>query len=187
MPKGADYKIIWSNTMQGYEVIHTPFHFPLHNEETLHSWLGMIDTFHFCSATNQTMTVRKETRKRGGEYYWYAYKRVGTEVKKRYLGKKSEITLLLLETVARQLVEPVEPSPVPSSQPQEPVRKPTLVFTKTLDSALHIYGFRSLPTKKDLVNRYRELSKKHHPDAGGLHEDMVAVNLAYDYLKRFLS
>jgi hypothetical protein len=186
MPKEADYKVIWSEALKGYEIIHTPFSFPLLNEETLHCWLDMIDTFHFCSPMGYTMTVCKEKRGRNGSY-WYAYKRAGVEVKKRYLGKKSEMTLTLLERVARQLVESVEPSPVPSSQPQEPVRKPTLVFTKTLDSALHIYGFRSLPTKKDLVNRYRELSKKHHPDAGGLHEDMVAVNLAYDYLKRFLS
>jgi len=184
MPKEADYKIIWSEVLKGYEIIHTPFSFPLLNEETLHCWLDMIDTFHFCSPMGYTMTVCKEKRGRNGSY-WYAYKRVGVEVKKRYLGKRSEMTLTLLETIARQLVESVVP-PSASPQPQESTRKPTFVFTNTLESALRIYGFRSIPHRRDLIGRYRELSKMHHPDMGGLHEDMVAINLAYDYLKRFL-
>lgn len=130
------------------------------------------------------MTLRKERKQRGAGY-WYAYKRINGKVCKKYLGTKEHIDLTLLETVARHFVEP-QPEPKPQAT-QPPPRTPTLTFTKTLDSALAIYGFASIPTKQELTVKYRELSKKHHPDAGGIHQDMVAVNLAYDYLKRCLS
>lgn len=180
MPKEADYQVVWRAAHQGYEIIHAPFSFPLTDTATLQHWLGRVDTFHFCSSTGQSLTVRKEAKQRGG-FYWYAYKRVGGKVQKKYLGGKSKITLAVLEEVARSFVEPIAPPQPP------PAPKPTLKFTKTLASALHIYGFARIPTKRDLIGRYRELSKQHHPDTGGLHEDMVAVNLAYDYLKKFVN
>ncbi|MBV9021736.1 MAG: hypothetical protein JOZ71_13600, partial [Ktedonobacteraceae bacterium] len=121
------------------------------------------------------------TKQRGGSY-WYAYKRVGEAVRKKYLGAESTITLALLEEVARYLGEPVPPP-----KPPPPPRQPTLPkFTKSLESALRIYGFAKVPTKQALQERYRALSKQHHPDRGGLHQDMVAVNLAYDFLQKFV-
>lgn len=172
MPKAAEYAIQWSQALAGYEIVHPPFSFPLKDTVTLQHWLERVDTFHFCSSTGHTLTVRKEAKQRGGGY-WYAYKRVNGIVQKKYLGGKSKVTLAGLEDIARYFVEPIPPP-----------RKPTLTFTRTLESALHIYGFVRIPSKKVLIDRYRELSKQHHPDVGGLHEDMVAVNLAYDYLKK---
>lgn len=184
MPKEADYQIVWSTTRQEYEIIHTPFSFPLKDTATLQDWLARVNTFHFCSPTGHTLTVRKESKQRGGSY-WYAYKRVNGRIQKKYLGAKSKITLTVLEEVARSVGEPLASPPPPTPKP--PPRQPTLPkFTRTLESALHIYGFGAIPTKHALLDRYRELSKKHHPDIGGLHEDMVAVNLAYDYLKKFV-
>ena len=180
MPKSADYRVEWSKTLDTYEIIHPPFSFPL-TPASWSGWLDMIETFHFCSLSGHTLTLRKEKKQRGTAY-WYAYKRVDGKVRKKYLGDKSKLDLETLETVARQLVEP-EPEPIK----QEPQRQPTLKFKKSLESALHIYGFSTLPTRKTLIVRYRELSKKHHPDTGGIHEDMVAVNLAYDYLKQYVA
>jgi len=176
MPRQAVYKVEWSDTLQGYEFIHAPFRYPLERNATLDYWLDVIDAFHFCSPTGHTLTLRKETKQRGGGY-WYAYKRVNGKVQKKYLGDKSKLDLETLEAVARQFVEPAPPPPPPPQQP-------TLKFTKSLESALHIYGFSTIPTRKALIVRYRELSKQHHPDIGGIHQDMVAVNLAYDYLKQ---
>jgi len=167
--------------MNGYELLHGPFSFSLAGADTIAYWLDRVETLSFCSSTGYSMTLRKERKQRGAGY-WYAYKRINGKVCKKYLGTKEHISLTLLETVARHFVEP-QPAPEPQTPPPPP-RKPTLTFTRTLDSALAIYGFRSLPTKRELTIKYRELSKKHHPDAGGMHQDMVAVNLAYDYLKK---
>jgi LuxR family maltose regulon positive regulatory protein len=179
MPKSAEYRVEWSSTLDGYEIIHTPFSFSL-TSASWSAWLDMIETFHFCSPTCDTLTLRKEKKQRGSAY-WYAYKRVDGKVQKKYLGDKSKLDLDMLETLAYQFArsEPVRPQlPPPPPPPQ-----PTLKFTKSLESALHIYGFSAIPDRKTLIIRYRELSKKYHPDTGGLHLDMVAVNLAYDYLK----
>jgi len=184
MPKEAEYTLAWSSSSQGYEVLHGPSSFSVDATTSLHFWLDRADTFHFSSEDGYTCTLRKEVKQRGGGY-WYAYKRVNGKVKKKYLGDKRKVTLTLLEETAQSFVKPVPP-PKPPPAPKPP-RKATLPpFTKSLNSALHIYGFSSIPTKRDLITRYRDLSKQHHPDTGGLHEDMVAVNLAFDYLKKFV-
>lgn len=180
MPKETEYRIAWSSELTGYEVNHGPFRFPLKDAATLHWWMGKVEAFHFCSCAGYTMTLRKEQKRRGSAY-WYAYKRVEGTLYKQYVGKTDMVSLVILEAVARCFVEPE-----PVKQQVAPPRKPTLTFTRTLQSALKIYGFPTVPTRKQLLTRYRELSKQHHPDVGGLHEDMVAVNLAYDYLKRFV-
>ncbi len=190
MPREADYKIVWLQAAQGYVIVHTPFSFPLTDSTMLQHWLRMIDTCSFCSAEGHTLTLQKEKKQRGSTY-WYAYKRVHGKLHKKYLGNTSTLDIPTLESLARHFAEP-EPTathaqPKQQAHPkQEPSRQPTLMFTRTLPSALTIYGFRSIPTRKELTVRYRELSKKHHPDTGGLHQDMVAVNLAYDYLKKFV-
>jgi hypothetical protein len=184
MPKGTEYKIAWSQAHQAYELDHTPFTFPL-NDESLRSWLKLIDAFHLETKTGHSLTARKETKKRGSAY-WYAYKRVGSKLQKKYLGDGNKITLIMLETLARSFVEAPEPEPV-QHQPQTPPRKPTFIFNRSLPSALAIFGFPGIPTKATLITKYRALSKQHHPDTGGLHEDMVAINLAFDYLKRLVS
>ncbi len=179
MPKEAEYTITWSDTLQGYEILHTPFRFPVASTETLLYWLSMVNSVHFCSRAGHTLTLRKERKQRGAGY-WYAYKRVNGVLNKRYIGSTTQLTLQLLETVARNFVEPEPVKPPPH-------RQPTLKFTKTLESALRIYGFAAIPTHKALLARYHELSKRHHPDRGGIHEDMVAINLAYDYLKKLVN
>ena len=179
MPRKNEYRVEWSK-LNGYEFIHDPFRYSLAGRQSLDYWLDVIETFHFCSSTGYTLTLRKEKKQRGTGY-WYAYKRIGNKVHKKYLGTKEHVTIDVLETVARQFVEPAS-----QQGPAPPPRQPTLKFTRSLDSALSIYGFRSIPSQRELIVRYRELSKQHHPDTGGLHEDMVAVNLAYEYLKSFV-
>jgi len=185
MPKEAEYTLAWSSDLQGYEVIHGPSSFSVDDTTSLHFWLDRADTFHFSSEDGYTCTLRKEVKQRGGGY-WYAYKRVNGKVKKKYLGDTSKITLVTLEDTAQSFVKALPPLKPPPA-PKPPPRKATLPpFAKSLESALRIYGFASIPTKRELITRYRDLSKQHHPDTGGLHEDMVTVNLAYGYLKHFV-
>lgn len=182
MPKGAEYHIAWSEEDRAYVLRHTPFFFPL-TEDTLQYWLKLIEAFHFQAASGDGVTVRKETKQRGGAY-WYAYRRVTGKLRKKYLGESSKVNFALLEAVARAFVASPEFEPQGS---QPPPRMPMFQFAKTLESALSIFGFVSIPTKPALLARYRELVKQHHPDRGGLHEDMVAVNLAHEWLKRYVS
>jgi hypothetical protein len=181
MPKGTEYKITWSQAHQAYELEHTPFMFPL-NDDSLRSWLKLIDAFHLETQTGHNLTARKETKQRGSAY-WVAYKRVDGKLQKKYLGEASKITLTQLEAVARSFVQAPEPEPVKPPLP----RIPALKFTNSLPSALSIFGFPAIPTKATLITKYRALVKQHHPDKGGLHLNMVAINLAYDYLKRYVS
>jgi hypothetical protein len=183
MPKKTAYQVAWSVPQQAYLLHHEPSSFPL-TDAALQSWLGLIETFHFQSASGESVTVRKETKQRGTAY-WCAYRRVNGKLHKKYIGGAQKVTLDLLEATARAFM--VSPEAEPSSpyeQPKAPPRLPVFHFTKTLPSALTIFGFAMIPTRTALINRYRELVKQYHPDKGGLHQDMVAVNLAYDLLKR---
>ncbi len=199
MPKKAEYAIRYSHAIKGYELFHGPSCYPITDSGTLQVWLSLVSTLSFCSPTGETFTLRKETKQRGG-VYWYAYKRVNGRIEKKYIGEQSKVTLEALEALARYFTDlaspapkppPVSPPPPPPPQPpptpKSPPRKPVLPkFEQSLSSALRIYNFSKTPTRKELVCRYRELSKQYHPDTGGLHEDMVTVNLAYDYLKNFV-
>ena len=48
------------------------------------------------------MTVRKERRQRGGGY-WVAYRRLGGQVRKVYIGSGEAVTSERLEAIARRL------------------------------------------------------------------------------------
>lgn len=54
------------------------------------------------------MTVRKEHRPRGGDYWW-AYRRGHGRVRKVYLGRTERVTLLRLEAAACALMTTAEP------------------------------------------------------------------------------
>ncbi len=190
MPQSAEYRVEWSSKACQYEIYHGPFTFAL-TDASWAAWLTMVSSFHFCSPMGYRMTVRKESKERGSGY-WYAYKRTNGKVRKKYVGHDSKLDFYTLETIARSFTEPdpirFQSSPPPQQEtPQPPPRQPNLIFTKTLESALHIYGFSTIPQKAALIGKYRELSKQYHPDKGGIHEDMVAVNLAYDYLRKFVN
>ena len=75
----------------------TRFSYALHNRAK-----GYIDGF---------MTVRKETRQRGG-CYWSVYRRHGRKVHKIYVGPGTALTHNRLEQIATRLRGP------PKSQPQ---------------------------------------------------------------------
>lgn len=182
MPKGSEYQIAWNDSTQAYVLQHAPFSFPL-TDGVLHYWLALIEAFHFQAASGEEVTARKETKQRGTAY-WYAYRRVNGKLRKKYLGETRKVTLARLETVARACG--ASPEPACSPQSEQRARQPLFKLPKTLESALAIFGFLSIPTRAMLTARYRELVKHHHPDTGGLHQDMVAVNIAHDYLKRYM-
>ena len=49
-------------------------------------------------------------------------------------------------------------------------------------NAMKLMGLKEGFTAQDLKKRYRELSKVHHPDLGGLEVNFIKLNKAYNYL-----
>ena len=65
------------------------------------TWLAKRSSFVFLGQAG-SYTARLETMQRG-ERYWYAYRRTGQKLRKKYLGKTADLTLARLEQVARVL------------------------------------------------------------------------------------
>ncbi|HEX4714829.1 MAG TPA: hypothetical protein VH164_07880 [Ktedonobacteraceae bacterium] len=70
------------------------------------TWLESISAFSFQGQQGH-LTVRKEVRPRG-EQYWYASRRVGPRMMKKYLGRSATLTLARLEETAAAF--PLAPS-----------------------------------------------------------------------------
>jgi hypothetical protein len=61
------------------------------------------------------MTVRKEARRRGGQY-WSVYRRQGVRVRKIYLGQSERVTRARLAEVAESLLRECERVASPDGQ-----------------------------------------------------------------------
>jgi hypothetical protein len=168
-------RIAWST--HGYEVIDGSKRFELGGDSGLHYWFSTLTAFQFRAPSGHILMMRKVITERGA--YWCAYKRVNGRVHKKIFPDLREVDLSLLEQMAR--ARSLDHLRTKSPPPRQPFQ-----FGNTLESALCIYGFPTIPDKLALLGRYRALCRQHHPDHGGSHEDMLAVNLAYEYLKAYV-
>src|SRR5262249_38419742 len=105
MPKAAAYCLTWCPEHEAYELCES------HNTQLQHvvldgqAWFDLLaaPSFAFRGQAGQ-LTVRQEGRPHGG-MYWYASRRTGKRMAKRYLGRATDLTLARLEEVAAQLTE----------------------------------------------------------------------------------
>jgi ATP/maltotriose-dependent transcriptional regulator MalT len=113
MPKAARYRLTWVGEHQIYALREAH-----NNEQPLpvtpgsvewFSWLSSIPSFTFSGQHGQ-LTVRQEARGGAGTY-WYAYRRHGDKMLKRYLGRTADLTPAHLEEVALQLTAPSVSAP----------------------------------------------------------------------------
>jgi ATP/maltotriose-dependent transcriptional regulator MalT len=105
MPKSAAYRLIWRSERGVYELweSHSGQALPVPpGSHAWFAWLATIPSFAF-SGQQGRLTVRQERRPRGGTY-WYAYRRDGDRLAKRYLGRTTALVPAHLEEVAAQLV-----------------------------------------------------------------------------------
>ena len=129
MPKAAPYRVIWDPERGSYELHDTS------SQQTLpvvpgshawYDWLKSISSFTFGDQHAQ-VTVRQEPRS-GGSTYWYAYRRTGEKMAKKYLGRTSDLSLAHLEEVALQLASPL----ATRSAQEPPLLDPTHVTAQAL-------------------------------------------------------
>src|ERR1043165_6010087 len=101
MPRTAEYRLIWQAESGSYELQDSRGERILSfivEDSSWSSWLASAPSFTFRGRHTQ-LTIRKESRQRG-EAYWYAYRRNGQKMIKKYLGRASELTFERLEEVS---------------------------------------------------------------------------------------
>src|SRR5579885_3687483 len=149
-------RLRWHADRQAYELedegrsVSPPFPF---DDNGWFAWLEGVSSFSFQGQQGQ-LTVRKEARPRGTQY-WYAYRRIGPKMAKKYLGRSADLTLARLEdTDATFLTAPqsvAEPDHYPNANEQG-LPRDRLVTTK-----LHPPRSRSrLVSRSHLVERLQQ-------------------------------
>src|SRR5215472_6595265 len=105
MPKAARYAVTWVPEHRTYLFQTqgegaTPQ--SLRDDESWFSWLVEHAAFSF-QGEHGTINLLKESRERGESGYWYAYRRQGKRMAKRYAGRSRELTFSRLEAIAGAL------------------------------------------------------------------------------------
>src|SRR5258706_15226205 len=125
MPKTAGYLLIWRAEQGAYALYASPSQALLTvtpEAQAWFAWLDSVASFTFQGQQGQ-LTARKESRQ-WGEGYWYAYRRVGPKLSKKYLGRTADLTLARLEEAASLLAgaqafpQPETATRVPSVLPK---------------------------------------------------------------------
>ncbi|GHO91133.1 hypothetical protein KSF_011810 [Reticulibacter mediterranei] len=75
--------------------------------DTWREWLASHTSFSFRGREGH-LTLLKETRARGGDGYWYAYRHLGKRTVKKYVGRPADLTFARLEWTARELLRTPE-------------------------------------------------------------------------------
>lgn len=147
MAKAGQAVLIWSQEDQQYlwrDERCTNTDILLEESETWLQWLAERTSFSFQGREGH-LTLLKETRPRGGDGYWYAYRRQGKRTVKKYAGRTADLTVAQLEQTAKALQNPSKRV----DQTKENV--------STLQAPLLISKFHLPPLHPSLVSRERLL------------------------------
>lgn len=155
MPKAAPYRLRW-DLLQGTYIFHDTRSQQVlsvaPDSQSWFDWLASIPSFTFSGQRGQ-LTARQEIR--SGGTYWYAYRRVGRKMTKRYLGRTTELSSARLEVVAAQLADV-------ALHIGSAALTPTVVLVAPLSSPL-VAPEASSPFPYSLLDRRRLASKLHLP------------------------
>ena len=120
MPKSIRSLLTWSLQQDRYvldEQGQQSVLLPQEDGEAWLAWLAVHTSFSF-QGQHGRLNVQKETRQRGGSY-WYAYRRQGKHVTKKYVGQSADVSPARLETIAELLTGRTLPASAPGSQGKE--------------------------------------------------------------------
>src|SRR5579875_1452758 len=142
MPRHASHALRWMSDSQTYEIYsegkpvpHIPA-LDTPDADGWAEWLDEIASFSFHSRAGVHCTMRKETMRRGGSY-WYSYRRVGGRVIKHYVGKSSELTIARLEEVVGDVVSETLPGNNESAVTRETKPVAAQIQAALLEPKLH--------------------------------------------------
>ncbi|HEV2663070.1 MAG TPA: AAA family ATPase, partial [Ktedonobacteraceae bacterium] len=103
MPKSAQYRVRLSPEGSGYLLTGQENEASrILSEVDWRNWLEEHRAFAFYGRNGQ-INLLKEKRERGGEGYWYAYRRHAGRMVKRYLGRSAQVSMERLEEVSMLL------------------------------------------------------------------------------------
>lgn len=110
MPKASTYTLLWLPEQRQYAFYVVNQDMPLlqGDSEAWFVWLANNKAFSF-RGQYETLFLQKEERPRGKEGYWYAYRRQGKRMLKKYVGQSVTLSMARLEAVARAIVDQVTP------------------------------------------------------------------------------
>src|SRR5947209_1680776 len=103
MPKAAVHTLTWSSERGMYDLYEQDDRdHPLlqGGDELWFAWLATHTSFSFQGKHGQ-LNLLKEARPRGEEGYWYAYRRQGKRMAKKYAGRSKDLTIARLEAIAQ--------------------------------------------------------------------------------------
>lgn len=172
MPKTARYHLSWVDEQGIYVLRETDTH-----EQRLSitpgrpewfSWVSSISSFTFTGKLGH-LTVRREAR--GGEgTYWYAYRRQGNKMLKRYLGRTAQLTPAHLEEVAFHLTVPAVSSPTQEPGASAALQEGSQAAHPTLAVAEDAQMAEPFPTRHAAspISTEQQALLNPHPDAPDL-------------------
>jgi LuxR family transcriptional regulator, maltose regulon positive regulatory protein len=100
------------------------------------------------------LTLLKETRVRGGDGYWYAYRRQGRRVMKKYAGRSADLTIGRLEELALVMrIDPIQHEPAQPSPPSLPPHPRPASSTLLMPKLRPPYPTASLLSRERLLAR----------------------------------
>jgi LuxR family maltose regulon positive regulatory protein len=119
MPKSAPYTLSWSPQQALYLFTGLEGIVVLSSFEEGKDWQKWLEEHHAFAfhGRNGKINLLKEKRKRGGEGYWYAYRRHEGQMVKCYVGRSTHISIERLEEIALQLSReaPIQHHPASAS------------------------------------------------------------------------
>jgi LuxR family transcriptional regulator, maltose regulon positive regulatory protein len=112
MQRQAERQVIWNERARSYDVRHFRPGIIGHlgmkpDTAEWFAWIEQIPSFRFQAKVGH-FTARKETRARGG-VYWIAYRHIGGQLVKKYIGPQVQVTIARLEEIAGDLERRTRP------------------------------------------------------------------------------
>ncbi|MGZ3583081.1 MAG: LuxR C-terminal-related transcriptional regulator [Ktedonobacterales bacterium] len=160
MPKAAAHRAVWMPECQWYALrSRGQDDITCSDDTTWLAWVAERATFAFDGKAGKA-NLRKEARRSGADGYWYAYKRTGTQVIKRYVGRTGELTLTHIEALAAVLSRDGAAVAAPiAAGAYTPTPSPEAVSHSVFPSAVFAAKLQPPRLRSQLVRRERLLAR----------------------------